>query len=79
MPAIENLSPKGLRAVTPSDTVDQGAVIGLYCTAAGAVKFTDRLGNTTTLTMAVGQELWLQIRLIWATGTVGTVLAYAEA
>lgn len=76
---VNNLSPKGLKAVTLSDTQEQQAVVGILCTAAGDVKLTDSLGNTTTLTLSAGDEINLQIRKLWATGTTATVLTYVEA
>lgn len=77
MAAVENLSPKGLRAVTPSDTVEQG-LIGLRCVTAGTVKITDRRGNVNSIALAVGEELILLIALVWSTGTTGTYLGYTD-
>ena len=70
--------PKGIKTVTLSDTVDQGSVIGLRCTTAGNVKITDRHGNATTLAMTLGETVWVQVRLVWSTGTTGAVLAYID-
>lgn len=77
MSSVVNLSPKGLRAVTASDTAEQ-MLTGLRCVTAGTVKITDRRGNVNSIALAVGEELILQIALVWATGTTGTYLGYTD-
>lgn len=79
MPAVDNLIPRGIKAITPSDTVAQAGLIGIRCIADGTVKITDRLGNISSIVMTAGQEIICQVSLVWATGTTGTYLGYREA
>jgi hypothetical protein len=75
--AVDNLIPRGLTAITPSDSAAV-TLTGLRCTTAGTVKITDRRGNVNSLTLAVGDEIVLQIVLVWATGTTGAYLGYQD-
>lgn len=79
MAGIDNLIPRGIKTIVPSDSVAQSGLVGIRCVSAGTVKITDLLGNVESIAMAANDEIVCQIRLVWATGTTGTYLGYREA
>ena len=78
MSSVSNLIPKAIKAITPHDTTPTSGCVGLRCLTDGTVKITDAKGNATSIALTAGQEIRVQIVLVWSTGTTGTYLGYFE-
>lgn len=59
-------------AITPSDTTDLGASMGLFVTVGGTVSFVGNGGTTVQITAPANFYLWADVRKVMATGTAAT-------
>jgi hypothetical protein len=77
MSLVESFLPKGMFAITPSDTNSLPEMaFGLICKTAGTLHYVTAKGQEYTDTVAAGEEVKCQVSKVFATGTTVTVRGY---
>lgn len=73
MSLVESFLPKGMFAITPSDTADLGQMAyGLICKTAGTIHYKTAKGQEYTDTVAANEIIQCQVSKVFATGTTVT-------
>ena len=76
--AIHGSVPSGAVTITPSDSVNNLNLLGLYVGTTGSVKVTTANGDTVTFVgVPAGKDILLNVTRVWSTGTTASnILGY---
>jgi hypothetical protein len=76
--SIHGSVPSGAVTITPSDSVNNLNLLGLYVGTTGSVKVTTAGGDTVTFVgVPAGKDILLNVTRVWSTGTTASnILGY---
>jgi hypothetical protein len=76
--SIHGSVPSGAVTITPSDSVNNLNLLGLYVGTTGSVKVTTANGDTVTFVgVPAGKDILLNVTRVWSTGTTASnILGY---
>jgi len=75
MGSIHGSVPSSMVTITPSDTVNNLNLCGLYVGVGGTVKVTTSNGDVVSFVgVPTGKDILLNITQVWSTGTTATTM-----
>jgi hypothetical protein len=76
--SIHGSVPSGAVTITPSDSVNNLNLLGLYVGTTGSVKVTTANGDAVTFVgVPAGKDILLNVTRVWSTGTTASnILGY---